>query len=64
MKLLSSGCTTADTSVSLVRWQQGEQTAAGVGVKYKIMIESLSPATSTLANGGLRMSSGVLQPGE
>ena len=30
-----SGGTAADTSVSFARWQQGEQTVAGVGVVFQ-----------------------------
>ncbi len=31
---LESGGTTADTSVSLARWQLGEQAVAGVGIVF------------------------------
>ena len=32
-----SGGTALDTSVSLARWQQGEQTVAGVGGMFKYL---------------------------
>ena len=53
MKLLSSGGTTADTSVSLVRWQQGEQTAAGVGVISYYSLGSVQTSHFTDDNDAL-----------
>ena len=32
---LQSGDTATDTSISLVRWQQGEEAVAGVGTVFK-----------------------------
>ena len=45
---LYSGVTAADTSVSFARWQQGEQTVAGVGVVSQLVfILIIIPAINT-----------------
>lgn len=44
---LQSGYTAADTSVSLVRWQQGEQTAAA-GLGVVVFVSHLTDITDPL----------------